>query len=222
MNAWIVSRNILGMDSTPLASSQLTGKPRPTSLSDLFLSFTFMALQGFGGVLAVAQRVLCEQKRWLTPKEFAEDWAVSQVLPGPNVVNLAIMLGDRYFGIRGAVVAIAGLFFVPTILVLMLATIYNQYAMQPLVAGSVKGMGAVAAGLISATGLKLFASIKTSPAGKVAFVLAAIASFALVALLRKPLIWAILLFGLPSIFWTYSRLVKQAQNKVQSQAGIDL
>ncbi len=174
-----------------------------------------MALQGFGGVLAVAQRVLCEQKKWLTPKEFAEDWAVSQVLPGPNVVNLGIMLGDRYFGIRGAIVSIAGLFLVPTTLVLILATIYNQFAMLPLVAGAVKGMGAVAAGLIGATGLKLFVNIKTSPAGKIAFALAVIATFIWVAVLHKPLIFAIILVGLPSILWTYSRLVTQAQSQAE-------
>jgi chromate transporter len=196
------------MDST----SQAPSKPRPASLTDLFLSFTFMALQGFGGVLAVAQRVLCEQKKWLTPKEFAEDWAVSQVLPGPNVVNLAIMLGDRYFGIRGALVAISGLFLVPTVLVLILGTVYSQFAHITTVAGAVKGMGAVAAGLIAATGLKLFATIKTSPAGKIAFAVAAVSTFALVALLRKPLILAIIVIGLPSIFWTYYRLVKKVRS----------
>jgi chromate transporter len=196
---------------TPSPTAAVT-KARPSSLLDLFLSFTFMALQGFGGVLAVAQRVLCEQKKWLTPKEFAEDWAVAQVLPGPNVVNLAIMLGDRYFGLRGAMVAISGLFLVPTVLVLILGTVYSEFAHIAAVAGAVKGMGAVAAGLIAATGLKLFATIKTSPAGKIAFALAAIATFVLVALLREPLILAILLIGLPSIFWTYYRLVKKANS----------
>ena len=171
-----------------------------------------MALQGFGGVLAVAQRVLCEQKKWLTPKEFAEDWAVSQVLPGPNVVNLAITLGDRYFGLKGAIVAISGLFLVPTILVLVLGTVYSQFAHIAAVSGAVKGMGAVAAGLIAATGLKLFATIKTSPAGKLGFALAAISTFVLVALLRQPLILAIAVIGLPSIFWTYWCLVKQSRS----------
>ena len=59
-------------------------RPRPHSLSDLFWSMTKLALQGFGGVLAVVQRVLVEEKRWLTNEEFVEDWAVAQILPGPN------------------------------------------------------------------------------------------------------------------------------------------
>src|SRR5690349_5084455 len=84
-------------------------RPRPRSTTDLFLSFTWLALQGFGGVLAVVQREMVEKKRWLTADEFLEDWAVAQVLPGPNVINLALMIGDRYFGLRGAIAAVAGM-----------------------------------------------------------------------------------------------------------------
>ena len=57
---------------------------RPRSCWDLFLTFTWMALQGFGGVQAVVQRILVDQKKWLTPKEFLEDWSVAQSLPGPQ------------------------------------------------------------------------------------------------------------------------------------------
>ncbi|MBV5336935.1 MAG: chromate transporter, partial [Deltaproteobacteria bacterium] len=81
--------------------------PRPTSLLDLFVSFTLLALQGFGGVLAVVQRELVERKRWLSKEEFIEEWAVAQIMPGPNVVNLALMIGGRYFGLRGALTALA-------------------------------------------------------------------------------------------------------------------
>ena len=78
----------------------------PTSLSDLFFTFNRMSLQGFGGVLAVAQRELVERTRWMTREQFVETLAVSQVLPGPNIVNMALMIGDRHFGLRGAFVAI--------------------------------------------------------------------------------------------------------------------
>lgn len=177
-----------------------------------------MSLQGFGGVLTVAQRVLCEQKRWLTEQQFAEDWAVSQVLPGPNVVNLGIMLGDRYFGIRGALVALAGLFLAPLFIVSTLALLYGQFASMTMVAGAVKGMGAVAAGMIGAVGLKLFDALKTSPIGKPVFIVVALASFIVVALLRLPLIVAIAFIGLPSIIWTYRRLVRLAQANEESKS----
>ena len=77
-------------DSPPLVA--------PRSPSDLFWSFAVLALQGFGGVAAVAQREIVERRRWMSREEFLEEWAVAQVLPGPNIVNLSLMVGDRYFG----------------------------------------------------------------------------------------------------------------------------
>ncbi len=65
--------------------------PRPASLRDLFWAFTWLALQGFGGVLAVVQRELVDKKQWLTREQFIEDWAVAQVLPGPNVLFVALL-----------------------------------------------------------------------------------------------------------------------------------
>jgi chromate transporter len=199
-------------------SKNYSPSPHPASLLDLFLSFQSMSLQGFGGVLTVAQRVLCEQKRWLTPQQFAEDWAVSQVLPGPNVVNLGIMLGDRYFGLRGAIAAIAGLFLAPLFIVSLLALLYSHFASVAVVAGAVKGIGAVAAGMIGAVGLKLAASVKTSPVGTPVFIGVALASFSVVALLRLPLIVAIGCIGLPSVVWTYFRLKKLSTGTPHSGA----
>lgn len=77
----------------------------PTSLRDLFVAFTLLAMQGFGGVLAVAQRELCDRRQWLTQAEFLRLLSTAQVLPGPNVCNLSLMIGDKFFGWRGALVA---------------------------------------------------------------------------------------------------------------------
>ena len=83
--------------------------PGPAQLGELFWAFSCLSLQGFGGVLAVVHRELVEKRGWLTAEAFLEDWAVAQVMPGPNVCNLALMFGDRHFGWRGAVTALAGL-----------------------------------------------------------------------------------------------------------------
>ena len=104
---------------------------QPRSLSDLFWSFSGLALQGFGGVLAVVQRELVERKRWMTCEEFVEDWAVAQILPGPNVVNLSLMIGGRYFGLRGALVALAGMLVFPLMILLVLAALFAGVADHP-------------------------------------------------------------------------------------------
>jgi chromate transporter len=138
-------------------------RPRPHSLGQLFWAFTWLALQGFGGVLAVVQRELVERRRWLTNDEFIEDWAAAQILPGPNVVNLSIMVGDRYFGLRGALVAVAGMLLLPMLLLLAVATLYAAFASHPMMAGALRGMGAVAAGLVAGMGCKLAASLAGTP-----------------------------------------------------------
>ena len=184
----------------------LAPRPRPATLSDLFWSFTWLALQGFGGVLAVAQRELVEKKGWLTREEFVEDWAVAQILPGPNVVNLCLMMGDRYFGLRGALVALAGILAFPLLLVLVLAAAFAGIADLPAAQGALRGMGAVAAGLITATGLKLTSALRSNTMGAlVCYSLYAI-TFIAIAVLRLRLAWVLLLEGGLACAWAYRRL----------------
>ena len=180
--------------------------PRPRDLRDLFWSFTFLALQGFGGVLAVVQRELVEKKRWLTNEEFIEDWAVAQIIPGPNVVNLAVMLGERYFGWRGAVVGLCGMLMLPMVLVISLTVIYSQFADYPAVAGALRGMGAVAAGLVAGMGLKLANTLSRHPLGRWVSIALALAAFVAMAWFRVPLIWVLLVVGGAGCVLTWRKL----------------
>ncbi len=191
---------------SPAADPPEADRPRPTSLSDLFFSFTFLALQGFGGVLAVVQRELVERKRWMTREEFVEEWAVAQVMPGPNVVNLSLMIGSRYFGLRGALAALAGMLTAPLAVVLVLALLHARYADHPQLAAALRGMGAVAAGLIAATGMKLLTALRTHPLGRRAGRGLGAATFVAIALLRLPLAWVLLGLGARSCWFTWRRL----------------
>jgi len=168
--------------------------PAPASCTDLFVSFTLIALQGFGGVLAVIQRELVERKRWLTNEEFIEEWSVAQILPGPNVCNLAMVIGQRHFGLAGAMSALGGLLAAPLLVVLALALVYARFADVPAVQGALRGMAAVAAGLVAATGLKMSAALGKNVLPLVACVLIAAISFVLLAWVRVPL--AAVVFGL--------------------------
>ncbi|MDR3067774.1 MULTISPECIES: chromate transporter [Comamonas] len=181
-------------------------RPRPVHLRELFWSLTWLALQGFGGVLAVVQRELVEKRQWLSNEEFMEDWAVAQIMPGPNVVNLSIMLGERYFGWRGALVGLCGMLTFPMLVVISLTLVYTQFAANPAVAGALRGMGAVAAGLVAGMGLKLAGTLRRHPLGKWYCAGLAFAAFVLVAVLRLPLFWALLLVGASGCVLTYRRL----------------
>ncbi len=181
-------------------------RAQPQSRTDLFVSFSLLALQGFGGVLAIAQRELVEKKRWYTRDEFVEEWAVAQILPGPNVINLALMLGDRYFGMTGAIAAIAGMLALPMLVVLGLAVLFSGVADVPAAQGALRGMGAVAAGLITATGLKLIPALRSNVMGAAACTVFALATFIAIAILRLPLAWVLLVVGGLSCAWAYRQL----------------
>lgn len=169
--------------------------PRPAGCGELFRAFNRLALQGFGGVLPVAHRELVERQRWLSPQQFVELLTLGQVLPGPNIINMAIVIGDRFFGWRGALSACAGLLLVPMFIVLGLAIAYQQQAAHPAVAGALRGMGAVAAGLIIATGVKLARTLRGNPLGVPACAAIGLGTFALVGGLRWPMVWVVLGLG---------------------------
>jgi chromate transporter len=179
---------------------------RPASSADLFWSFSALAMQGFGGVLAVAQRELVDRKKWLTMAEFVEDWAVAQILPGPNVVNLSLMIGDRYFGVRGALAALAGMLAFPLLVVLALAALFSGIADSPLAAAMLRAMGAVSAGLIGATGCRMIVALRHNCLGIVFSATIAFATFLAIALLHLPLIGVLAVLGMASCALAYARL----------------
>ena len=183
---------------------------RPRSKTDLFVSFTLLALQGFGGVLAVVQRELVERKRWMTPAQFVEDWAVAQILPGPNVINFCLMIGGRYFGLAGALAALAGMLVAPIGVLLVLALAFGGVSDQTWAQGALRGMGAVAAGMIAATGIKLISALKFNPMGIVACTAVMVATFVGVSLLRWPLLGVLLGIGSLACAWAYVQLTKQS------------
>jgi chromate transporter len=122
------------------------------------------------------------------------------------VVNLSLMIGDRYFGVRGGMVALAGMLTIPMLIVLIMAGLFAGVSDSPVVQGALRGMGAVAAGMIVATGLKLLTALKKNVLGApVCWALIAI-TFVAIALLRLPLIWVLLGLGGVAALWAYRQL----------------
>ncbi len=118
-------------------------------------TFLKIGLSGFGGVLPFARRALVEKNHWLTEAEFAEYLSLGQSLPGPNIVNLILMLGYRDHGVRGALICVVAILLPPMIVVLLLVSVYGQYADVPEVRRVMGGIAAAAAGLIFTTGLRM-------------------------------------------------------------------
>src|SRR6476469_10456660 len=160
----------------------------PFSRRALFASFMKMGLLGFGGVLPWARRVIVDERRWLTDREFAELIGLCQVLPGPNVVNLAVIIGSRSHGPVGSLIAVTGILFVPVGVMLLIATFYASVAHEPVARNAIAGASAAAAGLILGTAVRLL--LQTRP--PVRGLLTGGAAFVAVGVLQWPLLWVIL------------------------------
>jgi len=201
-------------------SSEAQESRHPESKTELFMVFTFLALQGVGGVLAVVQHELVQRRKWMTEAQFIEEWSVAQVMPGPNVVNLCLMIGGKYFGIAGALAAVCGLICGPLVLVLGLAILFGGVADNPVAQGALKGMGAVSAGLVIATGLKLGTTLPKNPMGLWTAIPFAVLSFACVGIFRWPLPWVLLGLGGLASFITY-RALKQLPARLDQKPETD-
>jgi chromate transporter len=121
----------------------------------LFCTFSRITLSGFGGMPFWTRRALVERQGWLTEREFVELLTLGQLLPGPGTLNLAVMVGLRFAGLRGAAAAIAGLLGWPALLVLALGMFYQRYGTLPVVHHALTGMSAVGAGLLLASGVRM-------------------------------------------------------------------
>jgi chromate transporter len=159
----------------------------PKSLGELFLGFLWIGARSFGGVLPWAYRTLVEERRWMTHADFTETIGLCQFLPGPNIGNASIVLGKRWFGLRGAITAFLGLMALPFVWVLLLFVVYTDFSSHPMVKSVILGVGAAGAGLFIGTGLKLGRPLAKKP---VAVVLIA-ACFLCVALARVSLLLVI-------------------------------
>jgi chromate transporter len=158
----------------------------------LFVAFSRMALSGFGGVMPFAYRALVERLGWVSPAEFAELLAMGQVLPGPTICNVSVLVGWRKAGLAGAAAALGGMMIGPFCITLSLGIAYAHYGDQPHVHEALSGMAAVAAGLIMATAVKLgqplFLTKGPTRTQLLLRALFALGAFAGVGLFRWPLI----------------------------------
>ena len=143
----------------PLTATLNTPQSRP-DLRALFLGFSSVGLSGFGGVLPFARRMLVEERQWMTAEDFNAQLGLCQFLPGPNVINLAVVVGKRYHGLAGALVAPLGLLAGPFVIVLLLALLYDHYGSLPLVQSMLRGIAAVGCGLLFAMAWRMGGALK--------------------------------------------------------------
>jgi chromate transporter len=133
---------------------QPTDSPRVGAI-ELFAAFTRITLTSFGGALFWCRRAIVERHRWLTEHEFVEILALAQLLPGANGVNLAVLIGYRFDGVRGAFASLAGCLAAPFAVIMALGLLHRQFGELPVVHAALTGMSSVAVGLLIAMAARM-------------------------------------------------------------------
>jgi chromate transporter len=151
----------------------------------LFLAFSRISVSSFGGAIFWARRELVERQRWLTEREFVDVFTLGQLLPGPNVLNVTVIVGHRFAGWTGAAAGAAGFLGWPCLIIVGMGMLYQHYGALPQVQQALTGMASVAAGLLFATVIKL---ATVWPPGWRPWLFGALA-FVGVGVLRWPLLW---------------------------------
>src|SRR5215470_11456572 len=155
-------------------------RPTPT-LFELLVAFTMIAIFGFGGVLYWSRR--------MTAEEFNEAYALCNFLPGPNIVNFAVVFGRQIGGTAGAFLALLGLLGPPFTLVTVFGFLYAHYGDIDVLQRMFVGVAAAAAGLTISTSLKMWQPLLRERLGVPHLV--ALAALAGVGVLRWPIYWVL-------------------------------
>ncbi len=187
------------MTASPAAMRPPDAPPRRASHGELFAAFFKIGLCGFGGVSGWVRPILVEERGWLGDREFAELLGAANVLPGANTVNLAVMLGDRFQGASGALTALAALLAAPLSILILLASLYDQFAAAPAVKAALTGAAAATAGLVLGNAYKLLKAFRADTrallVAAIAFVLAGILHISLLATLALAIPLSLALFA---------------------------
>ncbi len=159
-SGWKTEHELTSFERSTVQDQQ--NPPRP-DLRALFFGFSAVGLSGFGGVLPFARRMLVEEKRWMSADEFNTQLGLCQFLPGPNVINLSVVVGKRYQGLVGAIVAPLGLLLAPFLIVLVLALAYDTWGELPVAQSMLRGVAAAGCGLLFAMAWRMGAVLKDKP-----------------------------------------------------------
>jgi len=176
-------------------------------LVDLYVAFMQISLSGFGGAINWAHQALVTQRRWMNDEDFTETLSLCQFLPGPNIVNFAMCLGQRQHGLSGSLAALAGVFSVPLLVFILLGFLYSEFGQIAFIHGFLSGISAAAAGFIITIGVRLAQPHRRRPLSMIF----GLAAFVGVGMLRFPLLDVMLVLAPLSVVIAWWRLpVNQA------------
>lgn len=103
-------------------------------LKELAKLFLKLGIIGFGGPaahIAMMQKEVVAEKKWLTDQEFLDLIGATNLIPGPNSTEMAIHIGRQKAGWKGLIVS--GICFIlpAVIITAVFAWLYKEYGLLP-------------------------------------------------------------------------------------------
>lgn len=128
----------------------------PPSVGKIFTAFALIGISSFGGgLVAYLRDVVVDREKWLSKDEFLGALEIGQTLPGLNSTNVAIIVGRKLRGPRGATAAALGLILPGVAVLIILGLLYVRFHNNPDVAAALAGVAAAAVGLLLQVTLKI-------------------------------------------------------------------
>lgn len=177
------------------------------SLLQIALAFAAISSTSFGGGQKASIRQAVVSRGWIDRDEFMDGLELGQVLPGPNILNLAIYCGQRVRGFAGAVAAFLGASLPPFAIVLIAGALYFKFAANPYVHGALRGCAVGALGLTVGNALEL----SWDERGDWVRIALLAVTAAVVSLAHMPLLLVLVVFGGLGIAREYVRSRREPQ-----------
>ena len=193
------------MNEIPEKSDPANAEPR-VGLGELFATFLTIGLIVFGGLAPAAHHMIVEKKKWYSPKEYVELFALCSIVPGGNILNASVIIGNRFQGGLGAITSILALMMTPLVILVILAVTYDRFSHLSEVRAATAGAASAAAGLIVGTAGKLIRGVEKSWTSLVF----GLVTFGAIAIVRLPLQFVLLILVPLSILWALYRARRKA------------
>lgn len=156
----------------------------------LFWEFFKIGLFTIGGGLAMLpliQKVVVEERKWMDEKEMIDCLAISQSLPGAQVVSCAAYVGKRHCGLTGSIAAALGIIMPSFLIIIAVVMLLGTIGDNSYVNGAFTGIKAAVCGLVILSACKLGKQVMKGPFQWVMALLAFIA----IGIFRINALWAI-------------------------------
>jgi chromate transporter len=185
-------------------------------LIEIFITFFKIGSFTFGGgyaMIPLIEKEVVENKKWVTPEEVVDVFAVAQSMPGAIAINSSTFIGYKISGKKGAIVATLGVILPSFLIITLIAIFFSKFQNAPAVEAVFSGIRPAIVGLISFAAVKVS---KTSIVDRTGLILALLSIFLVVIFDVQPIF---IILGGAAIGLAIYHLSPKSTSKILSNGG---